>query len=217
MPTFGTRSNPAHFVEVPDPSNPGQVMRPPAGTTLMARSHPDGTALPDIVVGDYGYWDLVADPNAITVSGDGGASWVGPLFSVEALTAAITGGLDATTALQQSAEALAAAQQALTAAQQLPADWANHTHAASAITFNPAGSITATDVQAAILQAASMGGGGAGGTSSLLEVFYAGGAYPVQPTTAPTGIKHRAFYGPTPYVGPTWPGVVDTFQKVDLT
>ncbi|MFT4282374.1 hypothetical protein [Microbacterium sp.] len=42
----------------------------------------------------------------------------------------------------------------------------DHTHPASAITFTPGGGVTATDVQAAIVQAAALGGGG--GSSSLL-------------------------------------------------
>ncbi|WP_030526601.1 hypothetical protein [Phycicoccus jejuensis] len=118
MPTFGTRTNPAHFVEIADPANPGQVKRPGPGAILQARSYPEGVGLSDIAVEDYGYWDAIFDPDAITVSGDGGVTWVGPLFSAEATLAAISAGLDVETALAQSTRALAAAEDALRLAEQ---------------------------------------------------------------------------------------------------
>lgn len=100
MGTFGTSVNPAHYVEVADPSNPGQVMRPVAGTTLLARKSSDGSALADITTTTYGYWSATyTDVDLIEVSGDDGASWVGPLLSAEGLEAAGTAGTTADAAL----------------------------------------------------------------------------------------------------------------------
>ena len=118
MPTFGTNVNPAHYVEVADPLNAGQVKRPSAGQTLKARTWPGAVDLSDITTGDYGYWTATFASDAITVSGDGGTTWVGPLFSSESMAAASSAGVSAATALTQSATALSTAQQALAAAQQ---------------------------------------------------------------------------------------------------
>lgn len=281
MPTFGTTTNPAHFVEVADPLIPGQVKRPAAGQVLKARTYPDAVDLADITTVDYGYWSATFSADAITVSGDGGVTWVGPLFSAESMTDATTAGVDASTALSQSTVALATAQEALVASQNGPATtWdavagkpttfppdahshspgqivtsltvhnlltatdqqtarqalgagtgngtsnltlgatgttaapGNHSHAATGITFSPASGITATTVQGAIVQASAMGGGGGGGTA--VDVVYTSGAYPTQAATPPSGVTVRHFYGPTPYVGATWAGVVDTFQRVDI-
>ena len=284
MPTFGTATNPAHFVEIADALNPGQVKRPAAGLIIKARAHADASALSDITTTDYGYWAATFDVDAIEVSGDDGATWIGPLFSVESMEAASTAGLDAASALTQSTIALSTAQDALTQVQGgVTSDWStitnkpttfppsahshpvsqisgtsltvqtllgaadqqaaraaigagtgngtsnltlggtattaapgNHVHAAVDVTFAPTGSITATTVQGAIAQAATTGGSGTG-TPSLVEVFYSSGAYPAQAASPPAGCKHRAFYGPVQYAGPTWPGVVDTYQYVALT
>lgn len=91
----------------------------------------------------------------------------------------------------------------------------NHTHTAADIPFVPSGPITATSVAGAILQAA--GTGGSGGASTTLDVLYSAGAYPAQPGVAPTGVKVRHFYGPTPYAGSTWPGVLDLYTYAPLT
>jgi hypothetical protein len=285
MGSFGTSTNPAHYVEVPDTLNSGQTKRPPAGTVLKARNYSTAAALPDITTTDFGYWSATfSGVDLIDVSGDGGSTWIGPLVSVEAMRAAATAGQDATSALAQAAAAVATAQQALLTAQNGPAaTWdnisgkpatfppsghthttgqvgatpvgkalldaadaqaarvaigagtgngtsnltlgttagtaaaGNHTHQASGIGFTPAGGITATDVQAALVQAAAMGGGGGSGGGAVLPVLYASGAYPAQAASAPAGISVRLFLGPTQYVGPTWAGVVDVYHYAALS
>lgn len=124
MGTFGTTVNPAHYVEVPDPNQPGQVKRPPAGAVLKAQDAVVGTALADIVTVTYGYW-AASEPgvDAILVSGDGGSTWVGPLLSIESEQAAAAGaGGNSSTlvALAQSASDNAA--NAASAAQQSAVD-----------------------------------------------------------------------------------------------
>ena len=96
----------------------------------------------------------------------------------------------------------------------------NHGHAAAAVSFDPAGisGFTGiTNVQDAIAKAATLGGSGGSGTVTTLDVIYASGAYPAQPGSAPTGVKVRHFYGPSPYSGPTWPGVLDLYTYAPLT
>ncbi len=82
----------------------------------------------------------------------------------------------------------------------------NHTHPASGITFTPIGSITATNVQNAIEQAAASGGGGSGG-SSVLIWRYGSGAYPSLPAVKPAGVELVIAYGPVaPSSVPSWIG-----------
>lgn len=216
MGTFGTNTNPAHYVEVVDPLVPGQVKRPAAGVVLKARSYPDGTALSSITVGDYGYWSATFDVDAITVSGDDGATWVGPLFSSEGMAGAVTTQTDVSVALSQASQAFEFSQQAA----QLAGNAApvGHTHPASAITFIPRNGISATDLQGAVEQAALLGGGGGGGgATSTVDVLYSGGSYPAQAASAPAGVKVRHFYGPFQYLGPTWAGVLDLYTYAELT
>lgn len=83
----------------------------------------------------------------------------------------------------------------------------NHSHAASAIAFVPVGSVTATDVQTAIAQAAQSGGVGSG-TSQVQVWEYASGAYPALPATQPAGIRVLWALGPTfPTSVPSWVGL----------
>lgn len=60
---------------------------------------------------------------------------------------------------------------------------------------------------------APAGGGGGAVSGSMLEVYWvAGSGWPTLPSTPPAGVKSRWFLGgPTPYTGPTWPGVRDFF------
>jgi hypothetical protein len=284
MGSFGTLTNPSHYVEIPDPLNPGQVLRPPAGTVLKARDYATGAALPDVTTTDFGYFAATTTADIIQVSGDGGLTWVGPLVSVEAQVAASKAGADATAAQVLANQAVDTANLALTTAQNGPAaTWdnitgkpttfppsahthttgqvgatavgkalldspdaqtaraaigagtgngtsnltlgttagtaaaGNHVHAASAITFTPTSTITATDVQGAIAQAATLGGSGGAGSGGILVVKYAAGAYPVQPASPPAGTTVRMFYGPTQYIGPTWSGVLDIYTYAALT
>ena len=92
----------------------------------------------------------------------------------------------------------------------------NHVHDAGSVTYTPSGGITATNVQAAIAQAATLGGGGTA-TATSIDVVYASGAYPTQPATPPAGAKVRRFLGPVPYAGPAWAGVVDVYNYAPLT
>lgn len=48
-----------------------------------------------------------------------------------------------------------------------------------------------------------------------VDVLYTSGAYPAQAGSAPTGLKVRHFYGPTPYTGPTWSGVLDLYTYTE--
>ena len=81
----------------------------------------------------------------------------------------------------------------------------NHTHSAANLIFTPAAGNTATDVQSAIEQA--MGTGSIGGASSIFVWQYAGGAWPVMPTTKPTGVLKVESEGPTqPTILPSWVG-----------
>lgn len=115
--TFGTAVNPAHYIEIPDPLVPGQVKRPAAGTVLKVQNALTLESLPDATAGVYGYFSYVTDVPQIRVSGDGGATWVGPLTSKEAITSSITAGVDATTALANSNTAVSVANTALQLAQ----------------------------------------------------------------------------------------------------
>lgn len=114
---FGTKYDPAHYVEVPDPADPGQVIRPDPGVTLKVRNHATLAALPDVTTGTYGYWaTTTTDIPQIQVSGDGGLTWVGPLDAAEARTSAITAGVDASSALAAANGAVATANNAASVA-----------------------------------------------------------------------------------------------------
>lgn len=117
--TFGTLTNPAHFVEVPDPANAGQVKRPSAGAVLLVQNAATLVSLTSITTTAYGYWSYTTvDVPQIRVSGDNGTTWVGPLTAKEAQTSAITAGVDATNALAAANGATstaAAAQSAVSA------------------------------------------------------------------------------------------------------
>ncbi len=77
----------------------------------------------------------------------------------------------------------------------------NHAHGAAAITVTPAGAITATNVQDALVQAAASGGGGTG-VSAVGVLRYSSGQYPAFPATKPTGVIMFSLIGPvTPTTG----------------
>lgn len=81
----------------------------------------------------------------------------------------------------------------------------NHAHPATAITFSPTGTLTATNVQTAIEQAALTGSSTGGGAGDSISWVYASGAYPALPTTKPTGVKVVTAYGPVqPTTLPSW-------------
>ncbi len=122
---FGTNINPAHFVELAAVSVAavagGTVKvspRPAAGVTLQVRNAATLTALAPITLAENGYWSYTTvDIPSILVSGDSGATWVGPLHSAEAQTAATSAGTNAQQALTNSQSAITTAQQALAIAQ----------------------------------------------------------------------------------------------------
>lgn len=121
---FGTQYDPAHYVElsavaVEAISGTIQVApRPPVGATLQVRNAATLADLTPIVVAENGYWSYTTvDIPSILVSGDSGATWVGPLHSAEAQTAATSAGTNAQQALTNSQSAITTAQQALAIAQ----------------------------------------------------------------------------------------------------
>jgi hypothetical protein len=82
----------------------------------------------------------------------------------------------------------------------------NHGHTASSLTFVPSGSITATDVQTAIQQAAATGGGT--GTSAVYVWRYSAGGWPTLAATKPAGVLEVRALGPSyPTSIPTWVGL----------
>lgn len=119
--TFGTTVDMSHFVEVPDPAQPGQAKRPGVGLVLTLRD-----AFTDTVVGTaatqaLGYWGATLAVPAVDVSADGGTTWVGPLWSAEAQQTGWTAGPSAAaaaTAAQTSATAATQARDTATAAKQ---------------------------------------------------------------------------------------------------
>jgi len=122
---YGTSTDPAHFVElltVPVETTDDEVVRvaprPAAGTVLLARNAATLADLASITLDENGYWSAIyEDVPAILVSGDAGATWIGPLYSAEAQAAAMTSGVNAQQALTNSASAITTAQQALAIAQ----------------------------------------------------------------------------------------------------
>lgn len=87
----------------------------------------------------------------------------------------------------------------------------NHVHAASAVTVSTISGLVADDVQEALANLAARSGG------DSVSVLWSGGAYPAQAGTAPAGVKVRRFYGPEPYEGASWTGVLDTYEYAELT
>lgn len=83
----------------------------------------------------------------------------------------------------------------------------NHTHTAAAISFAPSGSLTATDVQSAIVQAAAMGGSSAG-AGGIYVWRYTAGAWPAPPASQPAGVQLVFAIGPSqPATLPGWMGL----------
>lgn len=111
---FATQINPALYIEIPDPDNPGQVIRPGAGLEVQVRDGRTGEALEPSAVDDYGYLTIeTEDVPAIEVSITPEV-WVGPIWSKEAQEASHEAGINAAEALTVAQEALIAAQAAQT-------------------------------------------------------------------------------------------------------
>lgn len=72
----------------------------------------------------------------------------------------------------------------------------SHVHSAQSVTFTPTGTITANNVQDAIIQAALTGGGTSTNPTTLLVVKYASGGYPAMPAAKPAGVSLILFMGP---------------------
>lgn len=90
----------------------------------------------------------------------------------------------------------------------------NHSHSASAISFAPGSGITATNLQAAVEQTATMGG--SAGPSPILIWRYTSGAWPALPATKPAGVLEVAARGPSyPTTLPSWVGLAS--DKVPLS
>lgn len=104
--TFSTTSNPAHFVEIEDPSNAGQAIRPATGSTILVRNSADHTALANQVTLNLGYVNFtVNDVPVVDVSADGGATWF-TFYSAEAQYASFSAGQTANNALATANSAL---------------------------------------------------------------------------------------------------------------
>jgi hypothetical protein len=161
--TFGTLINPSHYIEIPDPANAGQVKRPAAGVTILVRNAATLGALTSRATTAYGYIPVftTTDVPQIHVSADNGATWVGPLTGREAITSAITAGVDATAALSTANQALTvanAAQAAVAAGGGTggtgstfsgTVDWATQVTGKPTLTPAALGAIPATDRAAA--------------------------------------------------------------------
>jgi hypothetical protein len=89
----------------------------------------------------------------------------------------------------------------------------NHTHTAASVSTSAIPGVTGDDVQEVL---AELAGREVTGTSDTVSVVWDGTDYPAQPTEAPSGVVVRRFYGPVPYEGATWPGVLDTYEYADL-
>jgi hypothetical protein len=103
--TFSTTSNPAHFVEIEDPSNPGQAIRPHGVDDPGAElRRPHGPA--NQVTLNLGYVNFtVNDVPVVDVSADGGATWF-TFYSAEAQYASFSAGQTANNALATANSAL---------------------------------------------------------------------------------------------------------------
>jgi hypothetical protein len=133
-----------------------------------------------------------------------------PLLAKQLLDAAVAGGTEGARAMREVLGAgtgngtsnLVIGTSATTAAA------GSHTHSAGGVAFTPGTLVTATNVQAAIEQAASMGGSAVSGAGAILVIIYRAGAYPAVPTTRPSGINVVLFLGPTqPTSVPSWIGL----------
>jgi len=71
----------------------------------------------------------------------------------------------------------------------------NHVHAAANVPFTPTGSVTATNVQDAVAQAAQLGSGGGAVSNAVYVWKQSGGAYPALPSSKPAGVEAVAAYG----------------------
>jgi hypothetical protein len=100
---YGTLVNPAHFAEIPDPADPTQPVRR-SGVVLLVRNALTLADLPAITTTLLGYWAYqTTDVPSILVSGDNWATSVGPLYSREAMDAAVNQGVQNTTTLSRGA------------------------------------------------------------------------------------------------------------------
>lgn len=85
----------------------------------------------------------------------------------------------------------------------------NHTHNAVSVSYVPTGTLTATNVQDAIAQAANTGG--TSGASPILVWRYTAGGWPTLPVTKPSGVYEVRALGPSyPTSLPSWVGLSAT-------
>lgn len=97
--TFGTLADPSLFVELPTVEvttaagatirvspRPDPAAAPAAPVVLKARNSATLAALPNIPVNANGYWAATTtDVASIDISADDGTTWIGPVFSREAV------------------------------------------------------------------------------------------------------------------------------------
>ena len=127
MHTFGTDINGGLVFERPTTADgthdTAAPARPPAGTVIMARNANDSTPLtPATFTTDAGgRWSYSVDSEdtilQIQVSEDGGVTWSGPLTSAESLSAALTSGDNASSAVSIATAAQITANDAMSLSQ----------------------------------------------------------------------------------------------------
>lgn len=92
--TYGTRINPALYIEQPDPAAPGQVERPDGGTPVYVRDAQSGADLPTVTTDSYGYVPTFTVPDSKSIFLSTTLDWanpIGPIASREAIDTAING------------------------------------------------------------------------------------------------------------------------------
>jgi hypothetical protein len=119
MPSFSTTLNPGIVVDIPDVTyvdddGNTRTLRPPSGTELPVKNASTLDDLDPIVLDAYGQWEYTTDDGVtrILVSPDGGTTWVGPLYSGEAVEASMSAGVNASDALVAAQNAVLIAQAA---------------------------------------------------------------------------------------------------------
>jgi hypothetical protein len=106
--TFGTVKTGWQWLEIPDPDNAGQVIRPAAGVVIQVRDLFTLADCGDQTSEIYGYFNFTLDDThpIIEVSADGGDNWT-TLISNEAMVAITQLGPEALAAVAAAAEVTA--------------------------------------------------------------------------------------------------------------
>jgi hypothetical protein len=197
--------DPGNAVPVTDLNDlPIAVLTPDARGYLQFRQadHPalllsSGTQRQLVISGD----GMVADTAASAASAAASAAAAATLASASALP---SGGTTGQTVVKTIGGSLVWGAPAMTAA---------------GVSFTPTGALTATNVQSAVAQAASLGGSGGSGSLDVLTCWRSaslglyrariGGAWVPVPAANSGMYIEREFIGSQAYTGVTWSGVLD--------